>query len=180
MPPPGPPDFGQPRYGAPQYGQPQYGPQFASFGARLGGLLLDGLITTVPLVIVAIIMLRAGPHHIVSCTVNGEPGYCKVPTGGSVALVVFLAIVAYVLLLVFYYGGPIGRTGQTVGKRAAGVRVLDAATGQPIGTGRAIGRQLFAQFISTALCDLGYLWMLWDPQKQTWHDKVVGSVVIKA
>ena len=25
---------------------------------------------------------------------------------------------------------------------------------------------------------LGYLWMLWDPEKQTWHDKMAGSVVV--
>ncbi|MFM8387932.1 MAG: RDD family protein, partial [Actinomycetota bacterium] len=24
---------------------------------------------------------------------------------------------------------------------------------------------------------LGYLWMLWDSEKQTWHDKMVSSVV---
>ncbi|MEY4173609.1 MAG: hypothetical protein RI900_774, partial [Actinomycetota bacterium] len=35
-------------------------------------------------------------------------------------------------------------------------------------------------FISTALFYLGYLWMLWDGEKQTWHDKVVGSIVIDA
>ena len=27
---------------------------------------------------------------------------------------------------------------------------------------------------------LGYLWMLWDDKKQTWHDKVVGSSVVRA
>jgi uncharacterized RDD family membrane protein YckC len=25
---------------------------------------------------------------------------------------------------------------------------------------------------------LGYLWMLWDPQQQTWHDKLVGTTVV--
>lgn len=27
---------------------------------------------------------------------------------------------------------------------------------------------------------LGYLWMLWDGEKQSWHDKAAGSVVIHA
>ena len=70
-----------------------------------------------------------------------------------------------------------GRTGQTVGKRALGVRVLDARTGTPIGVGRAIGRH-FGKIISAIPCGLGYLWMLWDPNKQTWHDKMVGSYVV--
>jgi uncharacterized RDD family membrane protein YckC len=25
---------------------------------------------------------------------------------------------------------------------------------------------------------LGFFWMLWDREKQTWHDKVAGSVVV--
>jgi uncharacterized RDD family membrane protein YckC len=60
------------------------------------------------------------------------------------------------------------------------VKVLDKATNQPIGFGRALGRTLFAQIISSAICYLGYLWMLWDKDKQTWHDKIVGTVVVKA
>ena len=52
-------------------------------------------------------------------------------------------------------------------------------TGEPIGIGKALGRQLFASFISGQIFSLGYLWMLWDDKKQTWHDKIVGSVVIK-
>ena len=26
--------------------------------------------------------------------------------------------------------------------------------------------------VSAVVLLLGYLWMLWDPEKQTWHDKV--------
>jgi uncharacterized RDD family membrane protein YckC len=26
---------------------------------------------------------------------------------------------------------------------------------------------------------LGYLWMLWDKEKQTWHDKIIGSIVVR-
>jgi uncharacterized RDD family membrane protein YckC len=25
---------------------------------------------------------------------------------------------------------------------------------------------------------LGYLWMLWDKERQTWHDKFANSVVV--
>jgi uncharacterized RDD family membrane protein YckC len=34
-------------------------------------------------------------------------------------------------------------------------------------------------YISGATIFLGYLWMLWDPRKQTWHDKAAGSFVVK-
>ena len=29
-------------------------------------------------------------------------------------------------------------------------------------------------------CCLGFLWMLWDDEDQTWHDKICDTVVIKA
>jgi uncharacterized RDD family membrane protein YckC len=77
-----------------------------------------------------------------------------------------------------YYGWLEGSTsGQTVGKKMMGIRVYDLRQGGPIGTGRAIGRY-FARIISTIPCLLGYFWMLWDGEKQTWHDKLVGSVVV--
>jgi uncharacterized RDD family membrane protein YckC len=34
-------------------------------------------------------------------------------------------------------------------------------------------------YVSQLALLLGYLWMLWDPNKQTWHDKVAQSVVVK-
>jgi len=33
--------------------------------------------------------------------------------------------------------------------------------------------------ISGQIFYLGYLWMLWDDKQQTWHDKVVGSIVVR-
>jgi uncharacterized RDD family membrane protein YckC len=31
---------------------------------------------------------------------------------------------------------------------------------------------------ATRLGIIGYLWMLYDPEKQTWHDKVAGTFVV--
>ena len=86
----------------------------------------------------------------------------------------FLAVV----LGVAYYGWLEGSaSGQTVGKRGMGIRVYDLRSGGPIGPGRAIGRY-FARILSAIPLFLGYFWMLWDDEKQTWHDKLVGSVVV--
>jgi uncharacterized RDD family membrane protein YckC len=70
-----------------------------------------------------------------------------------------------------------GATGQTLGKRALGIRVIDLARGGPIGPGRAFIR-LVGRIVSWIPLYLGYLWMLWDTEKQTWHDKMAGSVVV--
>lgn len=72
-----------------------------------------------------------------------------------------------------------GRTGQTPGDAALGVRVVDLRdnVGAPIGYSRAFLRWLVSIF-SGAVIVLGYLWMLWDGRKQTWHDKAAGSLPV--
>jgi uncharacterized RDD family membrane protein YckC len=69
-----------------------------------------------------------------------------------------------------------GERGQTIGKAALAVQVRSAGGG-PLGYGRALLRCV-GHIISTIPLLLGYFWMLWDPNKQTWHDKLAGSVVV--
>jgi len=57
------------------------------------------------------------------------------------------------------------------------IRVVDVDTGGRIDYGRALIRHLMS-LVSGYACLIGYLWMLWDPEKQTWHDKVAGTYVV--
>jgi uncharacterized RDD family membrane protein YckC len=127
----------------------------ASFGQRLGAMLLDSIILAVP----GVILLVIGA------------------TSNSAALVV-LAYIWWIVGTLLYQaileGGP---TGQTIGKRALNIRVIDKSTGGPIGFWRGLGRAA-ARIISGWPCYLGYLWMLWDSEKQTWHDKMTGVYVV--
>ena len=68
-------------------------------------------------------------------------------------------------------------SGQTVGKKAMGIRVVDFQTGGPIGYPRAFIRWI-GRYVSAIACLLGYFWMLWDREKQTWHDKFANDVVV--
>jgi uncharacterized RDD family membrane protein YckC len=144
----------------PQAGPPPYvgsgasGPR-AGFWSRFGAVLLDGLIVAVVPVIVFII---GG--------VSGSDGLLVL---GYVAY--FAIFIAYEI---YFHGG---HTGQTIGKRALGIRVVDFSTGGPIGYGRATLR-VIGRWISGAVCYLGYLWMLWDKEKQCWHDKMANDVVV--
>jgi uncharacterized RDD family membrane protein YckC len=72
-----------------------------------------------------------------------------------------------------------GSTGQTPGDMALSIKVVDLrdGTGLPIGYGRAFIRWL-GSILSAIPLFLGYFWMLWDREKQTWHDKIAGSVVV--
>lgn len=74
-----------------------------------------------------------------------------------------------------YFEG--GASGQTLGKRALGIRVIDYRTGGAIGYGRGLIRYL-GKIISSIPCLLGFFWALWDKEKQTWHDKIATTVVV--
>ena len=77
-----------------------------------------------------------------------------------------------------YYGYIEGSpSGQTVGKKAMNIRVIDFNGGGPIGPGRALLRYV-GRILSAIPCLLGYFWMLWDSEKQTWHDKIATTVVV--
>jgi uncharacterized RDD family membrane protein YckC len=57
--------------------------------------------------------------------------------------------------------------------------VVDAATGNPLTTGQAIGRY-FGYFVSAIPFGLGLIWVAFDSKKQGWHDKMAGTVVVRS
>jgi uncharacterized RDD family membrane protein YckC len=66
----------------------------------------------------------------------------------------------------------------TPGKMALKLRVVDARTGNKLSLGQAIGRY-FAYILSILPLGLGLIWIGIDSRKQSWHDKLAGTVVIR-
>jgi uncharacterized RDD family membrane protein YckC len=158
------------------YGIPRV---LAGFWQRVGATIIDGLILGVPGAIVGGIFFALSPTEQRPCSINGRRALCEGPTDAAIAVILLASVVIGVLSVILYYGQLEGKTGQTVGKRALGIKTVRTLTGEPPGVGRAIGRT-FAHYLSALPCYLGYLWMLWDRDKQTWHDKISDTVVIKA
>jgi uncharacterized RDD family membrane protein YckC len=67
--------------------------------------------------------------------------------------------------------------GQTPGMSALGIRVISFDGSGSIGYGRAFIRWI-ASLLSFIVILLGYFWMLWDKEKQCWHDKLASDVVV--
>jgi uncharacterized RDD family membrane protein YckC len=106
---------------------------------------------------------------------NPDPG----PTGlggPAVFLVGALAFAGFFLYRPVLEGRP---EGQTFGKQAMGTRVVRQSNGAPLGYGLAIGRNV-ARLADGALFGLGAFWAIWDPQHQTWHDKIAGTLVVRS
>lgn len=156
------------------------GAPLADFGTRLGAWLLDALLyglVVVPFVIVGVISIVAA---FSDCVSFGDEIICPPgePKGGLIALGIVIILVGALVSLTLFVRA-LARTGQPWGAKIVGVKVVRSESGDVLGVGRALGRSLFAYFLSGSICYLGYLWMLWDGRKQTWHDKVTDSVVIK-
>ncbi len=137
--------------------------------------MIDGVIAWVFL-LPGIIAAAAGPTETKRCTVLGEPAFCESSTDAALALTIILYVAGFVTWFVIYVR-MLGR-GATWGRKAAGYRILDERTLQPIGTGRAIGRY-FAAILSALPCYLGFLWPLWDSENRTFHDMIVRTRAIK-
>ncbi len=67
--------------------------------------------------------------------------------------------------------------GTTLGGIVFGLRVV-RLDGRPIDVPTALVRSL-AAILSVATCFLGYMWAAWDPDCQTWHDKLAGTAVVQ-
>jgi uncharacterized RDD family membrane protein YckC len=140
------------------------GAVYATWGSRAIAEIVDGLI----LIPVTIVLFAIGLHGPVRAIAGG------------------LATLVYNGML---DGGP---DGQTVGKRAMRIRTVSADTGAVLGTERGFQRAVLplafgvigllgpGTFLIGLIGNLADdLWPLWDPQRQTLHDKVAGSIVVK-
>jgi uncharacterized RDD family membrane protein YckC len=89
-----------------------------------------------------------------------------------------LAIVAALYGVVFVVGGLVLMAkGKSFGKLFLGMRVFHVS-GKPAGFFTMLVRDTIGRFISGLVLSLGYLWLLWDKDRQTWHDKLLGTVVM--
>ncbi|MFT5222371.1 MAG: putative RDD family membrane protein YckC, partial [Glaciecola sp.] len=70
-----------------------------------------------------------------------------------------------------------GAYGQTIGKWAMSISVRLPDGNGPIGRRKAAGRAAIR--LVSGMFYLGYLWMLWDREKRTWHDMAVNVRVVK-
>lgn len=185
--PPAPPAYGHTTPAASPYGEPPQAvpvgtqawavpttqaPPFAHWGARVGAYLLDNVVISAPTLIGYGFALATADVVRDPFTGAATP---EPTTAGLLA--VLLGFVAQLALWVWNRGIRQGRTGQSLGKSALGIHLVRAQDGAPLGTGTALLRDL-AHVVDGPLY-LGYLWPLWDANRQTFADKIVSTVVVK-
>jgi uncharacterized RDD family membrane protein YckC len=149
------------------------GSRFAPWWRRVAAFLLDssGMVTLAFSILLPIFVL-AGFHNA-----NDDRTQAR--------WLAALVTVATVVLGLVYAIVLEGRTGQTWGKRAVGIRVV-AEDGSPCGYGKAASRELLGRLVIGGVAwlvvlpgMLGYLAALWDPRRQAWHDKLGETIVVR-
>lgn len=83
-----------------------------------------------------------------------------------------------VAVFLAYHVGLWTWKGTTVGGIISRVRIV-RTDGSPLQFADALVRALGSVF-SVAVVGLGWLWMLWDANRETWHDKIAGTQVVRA
>jgi uncharacterized RDD family membrane protein YckC len=133
---------------------------YAGFGIRFIGALIDSFL--LGLVNQVIVGITDGFGEV-------EGDFLGMRwTGFLISLAVGIAYTA------FFLGSP---SGQTVGMRVMSIRAIDAETGGRVDYGRCVTRYVIG-IVSGLAFALGFLWALWDPRRQTWHDKAAGTIVV--
>lgn len=134
--------------------------EYAGFWVRLGATLID------------IVVL------LIVCTIPTAIIYREKYWSGSSYIGGFLDIVInYVLPFVatiFFWQKYLG----TPGKMATNLQIVDAETGEKLSVQKSIIRY-FAYLVSMLPFCLGFIWIGIDKKKQSFHDKIAGSVVIR-
>ncbi|MFI0711922.1 RDD family protein [Streptomyces inhibens] len=193
--PPQQPYGGYPQQAAAPYGQPGMPGMpgmpmgYASWGARVGALLIDGLIiAAVPIILYIIAgVMAAGSASSASDAANSCPpgdyncisnAYNSASSATPVAALIIM-VLAWLIIVggSFFLMAKEGSTGQTPGKKTVGIKVIKETTGQPLGFGMTFVRYL-CRYLNGLLCGIGWLWPLWDEKNQTFADKIVGTVVV--
>jgi uncharacterized RDD family membrane protein YckC len=87
------------------------------------------------------------------------------------------AVITTICVPPIYFIAMTAFFGQTIGKMITGIRVV-RSDGRPVSFLRALIR-FFAYIPSGVLLFTGFLWILWDPERQSWHDMLADTVVIR-
>lgn len=134
--------------------------RLASPGKRLGAYLLDSL---VPLIAFFSIFSAAGVGIVTGTDVGAGVG----------VLLSILLLMAYVI-----WAFKLFAKGMTPGKKLLGMRVIKE-DGTSAGFFTMLIREWIGKAISGLILSLGFLWILFDRDKQGWHDKLMSTYVVE-
>ena len=107
--------------------------------------------------------------------------FCETGTSSLGVAALLLSLLVALAYLIWNYGYRQGTTGSSIGKSIIKFKIVSEKTGQPIGFGMSIVRELI-YLVAAAIC--GIVWLvavlfpLWDPNRQTLVDKIISTIAL--
>ncbi len=124
------------------------------------------------------LMYATGENNCVSTSGDNSYGVACTSEPSALGLILsFVFALAALAFVIWNYGYRQGTTGSSIGKSVLKFKVVSEKTGQPIGFGLSIVRQL-AHIVDAIICYIGYLFPLWDAKRQTLADKIMTTVCL--
>lgn len=144
--------------------------------------MLAFLIDNAPLAVVygiswAIALATQHSSCVTDATQYSGSYYCSTQQSLVGLLAQGVAWLVGVAYWVWNYGYRQGSTGSSLGKSVTKFKVVSETTGQPVGFGRSVLRQI-AHVLDWIICGIGFLFPLWDAKRQTLADKVMTTVCL--
>ena len=151
---------------------------YTSWIHRVGAYIIDFVPIGIVIGIGQGIAIGTGDNQ---CITNGgeyDYGVSCTSTPSAIGIIFSgLATIIALAYVIWNYGYRQGTTGSSIGKSVLKFKVISEKTGQPIGFGMSIVRQI-AHIVDGLLCYIGYLWPLWDAKRQTFADKIMTTVCV--
>jgi uncharacterized RDD family membrane protein YckC len=136
--------------------------EYAGFVSRLIAFAIDALI-------------YIGIISTITLVANLVMDFLKVSQSLQ-SIIGYIILITNFLIYCLYFLGFWLLAGQTPGKALLGVRIV-RTDGSRLYLRRAIIR-LIGYWISVIFLFAGYWWVIFDPRRQAWHDKLAGTIVI--
>ncbi|MEK0491618.1 RDD family protein [Mycobacterium ulcerans] len=144
--------------------------------------VLAALIDFAPYVVVTgigwlIMMVTTTPSCVTDISQYDIGQYCVSQPSMIGQLAQWLLSLVGLAYLVWDYGYRQGTTGSSIGKSIMKFKVVSETTGEPLGFGMSVVRQL-AHIVDAVICYIGFLFPLWDAKRQTLADKIMTTVCL--
>ena len=96
---------------------------------------------------------------------------------GTAALITLGALAIFQFL---YFGYFWSKDGQSLGMKLFNIQVVRQTEGETLSFWRGAFRGTLGYYISGLIFGLGFIWAAFDSQKETWHDKLFNTWVVKS
>lgn len=139
----------------------------ASYGSRVGAVILDWLFAVVPTILFFVFGIALA--------------FGETFKGLGIFFIV-LGSIAWIGLGLWNKIFKEGKSGQSFGKARMNISLVDTNSREPLGAGRAFLREFVFNLLSTVTSGIfwliDYLWPLWDQNNERLIDKIMTTRVV--